>query len=139
MRRRIATITTGVGIAAVLSLMGSSTANAAISWQSRGVEGVKAWGKMYRDTYNGKKVEVVRANIKDTRKDRRIAAIKVAFTESGKNTDYRWMVNRHGYGTTAEGAISSYNIDHTYIKECKGNWRDGRFDPSKCGSWRKYR
>lgn len=139
MRRRIATIATAVGAAGFLMFMSAGPANAAVSWESRGLAGTKAWGSTWRDTVDGKKVQKVKANIKDTAKDGYHAAIKVKWTESGKDPVVKVAWNPHGYNTTATGTLRSYNINHTYIKECVGTDGSGRFKAARCGDWHRIR
>ena len=136
--RRIATVGLALGLAVFTLFMGTSAANAATGFQTHGLTGVDAYGKHYRSTYNGKKTEVVDAYIKDTRKDGYTAGIKIAFTDHRYQNDYWYLWNSHGAGTTAHGAVQSYNLDHLYIKECLGHVSSGHFHASKCGSYRKY-
>lgn len=136
--RRIAAVGLALGVSVLTLFVGSSAADAATGFTTHGLAGVSASGKHYRSTYKGKKTEVVDAHIKDTRKDGYSAAIKVKFTDHRYQNDYWYMWNSHGAGTTAQGAVQSYNLDHLYIKECIGHVKSGHFHVHKCGSYRKY-
>lgn len=138
MRRRIATIATAVGAAAFLTFMSSAPANAAVEWESHGLEGVKAHGTTWRATIDGKKYQKVRAYIKDNRKDGYHAAIRIKWTEDGRQT-VKTAWNPYGYDTTAKGTLRSRKITHTYVKECVGSDASGSFKAARCGDWHRIR
>lgn len=136
--RRIATVGLAIGLAVLTFFAGSSAAQAATGFKTHGLTGVSAHGNYHKGKYHGKKTKVVEAYIKDTKKDGKSAAIRVKFTDHRYKADYWYMWNSHGKGTTARGAIQSYNLDHLYIKECLGHAKKGHFHPTKCGKYRKY-
>lgn len=127
---RVATVTLVAGVA--LTAL-SPVANADTGfWRSAGLRDVDAFG-VYRDGPAKTRLSFL---LKDLRKDRRTAAVRLTFTERH---------HRRSVGVLALPAgarkrwrtVSSANTGHLYVQECIGAWRKKRFRIRSCGPRRR--
>jgi len=111
--------------------------------KNSGLGGVHGWGTFKPGRYGGEKTAVVHAKIKDTKKDRRLAALEVQFVDADGNVDYKVLWNTKDIkGRTAQVSLQSYNLYELRIRECRGyqykKKKKWNFKSTKCGSWRVY-
>lgn len=128
--RRVALV--GVLAGVVVSVPAPAGAGSGF-WRSAGLGGVDAYG-VYR-TRPGR--ATVAFFLKDTRKDRRSAAVRLRFTAPRRRAVVRLVALHRDGGRPRWLHAESANTGHLYAQECLGRWGRKAFRVDRCGAWRR--
>jgi hypothetical protein len=127
--RRVATVAITAGVVVAAVAVPAAASGDTGFWHSAGLRGVDAFG-VYRVRPAKVRLSFL---LKDTRKDRYTAAVRLVFTEGHHRRSVRVMALPRVRTPERWRTAVSANTGHLYVQECAGRWRKKGFWVRKCG------
>ena len=132
--RRVAAVTLLTAVILTAVAARASAGTGAGFWRSAGRHGVDAFG-----VYRRRPARVTLSFLlRDTKKDRYVAAVRFTFTERHHRRSVRVVALPRGGVSSRWRSVSSANTGHLYVQECTGTWRAKRFRIRTCAPRRRH-